>query len=374
MKSGWTGGQYSAYRALLALEMASIFCARIPTATAFGIACLALGLLACAALALGWRDRIAAGLLVAMFAGVVAPIDGAPLVMPGADVMLGGVLLLLHLAVPRRPFGAWDARGRPDPAGDWRMPSWIPHFAWTLLAVIHLSIGLVRISGVAFRPAEIDAGLLAGIGLVFDSAFLIATFRIRWRPAAWIAISLWQIAWLAAFGPAVIESNLWLLQLLAFDPRWLPSRSRIGVPATGSHKARLFYDGDCGLCHRSIRFILAEEGAAPEALRLRFSPIGSQAFASMIATRPETSVGDLPDSIVLELEDASILTRSRATIEIADRLGGFWRVLAFLGRLVPPVILDRIYDAVAGIRSRLFARPKQSCPILPPALRARFDL
>ncbi len=374
MRTGWTGGQYSVYRALLALEMAYVLCSRIPTTTPSGIASLALGLLTCAALALGWRDRIAAAFLVAMIAGVVAPIDGAPLVMPGADVMLGGLLLLLHLGVPRRPFGAWDARGRADPAGDWRMPSWIPHFAWTLLATIHLLIGLERISGVAFRPAEIDAGLLTGIDLLFDSAFLIATFRTRWRPAAWIAMSLWKIAWFAAFGPAIVESNLWLLHLLAFDPRWLPGRSRIAAQETGSLRARLFYDGDCGLCHRSIRFILAEEVASPEALQLRFSPIESEAFASMIANKAEIDAGDLPDSIVLEVEDASILTRSRALIEIADRLGGFWRVPAFLGRLVAPEILDRGYDAVASIRSRLFARPKASCPLLPPALRARFDL
>ncbi|MBW1884465.1 MAG: DUF393 domain-containing protein [Deltaproteobacteria bacterium] len=371
MMTGWTGGQYSLYRALLAVEMAHVLCSRIPTTTPIGIAFLALGLLACAALALGWRDRIAAGLLVAMIAGVVALIDGAPLVMPGADVIFGSLLLMLHLGVPGLPFGAWDARGRTDPAGDWRMPSWISHLSWTLLATVYLLIGLERISGVAFRPAEIDAGLLAEIGLVFDSAFLIAIFRTRWRPAAWIAMSLWNIAWFAAFGPAVAGSNLWLLHLLAFDPRWLPGRSRRAAQEGDTARARLFYDGDCGLCHRSIRFILAEEVASPEALRLRFSPIGSKAFAGMIASRAETS--DLPDSIALELEDASILTRSRAAIEIADRLGGFWRLLAFLGRLVPPGILDRGYDAIANIRSRLFARPKESCPRLPPALRARFD-
>ncbi len=236
MMTGWTGGQYSLYRALLAVEMAHVLCSRIPKTTPIGIAFLALGLLACAALALGWRDRIAAGLLVAMIAGVVALIDGAPLVMPGADVIFGSLLLMLHLGVPGLPFGAWDARGRTDPAGDWRMPSWISHLSWTLLATVYLLIGLERISGVAFRPAEIDAGLLAEIGLVFDSAFLIAIFRTRWRPAAWIAMSLWNIAWFAAFGPAVAGSNLWLLHLLAFDPRWPPGPVAAGGTGGGYGK------------------------------------------------------------------------------------------------------------------------------------------
>ena len=249
------------------------------------------------------------------------------------------------------------------------MPSWIPHFSWTLLATIYLLIGLERISGVAFRPAEINAGLLAEIGLVFDAAFLIATFRTRWRPAAWIAMSLWKIAWFAAFGPAVAESNLWLLHLLAFDPRWLPGRSRIAAQETGSPRARLFYDGDCGLCHRSIRFILAEEGASPEALRLRFSPIESKAFASMIANQAEISAGDLPDSIVL-LDSDGVHTRSAAALRIARVLGSPFGLLG-LRVVVPRPIRDAVYDLIARNRYRWFGR-RVTCMSPIPDLAARF--
>ena len=39
-----------------------------------------------------------------------------------------------------------------------------------------------------------------------------------------------------------------------------------------------------------------------------------------------------------------------------------------------PEYHDIAYDFVASIRYRLFARPKEACPMLPPDLRSRFDL
>lgn len=137
--------------------------------------------------------------------------------------------------------------------------------------------------------------------------------------------------------------------------------------------ARLFYDGDCGFCHRSVRFILDEEGATPVPLRLRFAPLGSETFRGRMAHHPELDPASLPDSIVLELEDGTILTRSAAALEIASRLGGFWRLLALIGSRLPGRLLDAVYDAIARVRKRLFEAPKDVCPILPPDLRARFD-
>ncbi len=137
--------------------------------------------------------------------------------------------------------------------------------------------------------------------------------------------------------------------------------------------AHLFYDGDCGFCHRSVRFILSEELATPAPLRLRFAPLGSATFRERMTHHPELDAASLPDSVVLELEDGTILTRSAAALEIASRLGGFWRLLALIGSSLPSRLLDAGYDAIARVRKRLFATPKDACPILPLELRARFD-
>ena len=60
-------------------------------------------------------------------------------------------------------------------------------------------------------------------------------------------------------------------------------------------------------------------------------------------------------------------------LHILRRLGGVWRLLAGLLALVPVRLRDRLYDGVAAVRHRLFARPESACPLLPPRLRARFD-
>ena len=54
------------------------------------------------------------------------------------------------------------------------------------------------------------------------------------------------------------------------------------------------------------------------------------------------------------------------------RLGGWWRVLATIGTVVPRPIRDAAYDLVARVRYRVFGRAKEACPILPPDLRSRF--
>ena len=348
-----------------------------PERDALELVLLTTGIIGSLALAVGWRDRVAAIGLLALGLSALAIIDGAPLVLPRSDLLVACLLLGLHAATPPSPFGSWTARERPDPAGDWRLPDSIPHVAWALLAIVYLAMDVERLSGLAFGAAEVErivsARSMAAVGFVFDLGFVVGVFRVQTRASAWIAMSLWRIAWLFAFGATANETNLWLLHLLACDPAWLPGVARV----SSARQARLFYDGTCGFCHRTVRILLAEEIFLPDALRLRFAPIESNAYAQMLARTPDLRAGDLPDSIVLELEDGRVLIRSAAAIEIANRLGGFWRALAFvlsLGGAMPRGVLDAAYDVVAKYRKRFFANPKESCPILPPHLRSRFEL
>jgi predicted DCC family thiol-disulfide oxidoreductase YuxK len=45
-----------------------------------------------------------------------------------------------------------------------------------------------------------------------------------------------------------------------------------------------------------------------------------------------------------------------------------------LGRIVPRPLRDAVYDLVARVRYRVFGRKDDACPIIPKALRSRFDL
>jgi len=385
----WTGGQYSVYRVGLALAVVSLLLdgsGRVDPLFIEGTR-VVLGLGAGLALAAGWRDRwacalLASGLLLEI--GLVARGGGdGDLEGLAFRATLALLLLALHGATPPHPFGSWEARARPDPGGGWRLPPAIWQIAWLALGLVHgLAVaGLLPSAALLATPpaSETASGTIALLGGILHVGIVVAALLPPLRRGAWSSIFLWQALWSVVLVGDAVAPSLWLLTLLAFDPGWIPARSRRSRRTHASTEppppdaARLFYDGDCGFCHRSVRFVLAEEPASPSDGRLRFAPLASDAFEALIERHP--SLGrDLPDSIVLELEDGTILTRSEAVLEIGSRLGGLWRALSILGGLLPRRLLDAAYDGIARIRKRLFAQPKEVCPILPPRLRQRFDL
>jgi predicted DCC family thiol-disulfide oxidoreductase YuxK len=137
--------------------------------------------------------------------------------------------------------------------------------------------------------------------------------------------------------------------------------------ATGPRAERLFYDGDCGLCHRAVQFVLANDRQAV----FRFAPLDSELFRAAV---PEATRAGLPDSMVVVTGTGAVLTRSAAVLHIMRLLGGWWRPLAAAASIVPEAIRDWAYDRVAAVRRRLFAKPTTVCPLLPDHLKGRFDL
>jgi predicted DCC family thiol-disulfide oxidoreductase YuxK len=136
-------------------------------------------------------------------------------------------------------------------------------------------------------------------------------------------------------------------------------------PDRGEMSHTVFYDGGCGLCHRVVRFIVLRDHER----RFRFAPLGGEAFREQL---PEATRETLPDSLVLLTDRGQILLRSAGTRFALDELGGPWRWLARASRLVPLAVADRLYDLVASSRHRMFGRPQESCPLLPPELGERF--
>jgi predicted DCC family thiol-disulfide oxidoreductase YuxK len=129
--------------------------------------------------------------------------------------------------------------------------------------------------------------------------------------------------------------------------------------------AVLFYDGGCGLCHFSIRALLALDRRGA----LRFAPLGGDAFRELV---PAAEADTLPDSLVLRTTDGRLLVRSAALLECLRLIGGPAKALAGLARFVPRPIADRLYDGLARVRARLFAAPRGACPSVSPARRDRF--
>lgn len=131
--------------------------------------------------------------------------------------------------------------------------------------------------------------------------------------------------------------------------------------------AVIFYDGVCGFCDRSVRFVLRHDPGG----RFRFAPLQS-AYAAAALARHGRDAGDL-DSVALLLDPDTagerLLARSDAVLAILQGLGGGWRLLAF-ARWLPRRLRDAAYDAFARRRYRWFGR-FDACPLPTPELRAR---
>jgi len=127
----------------------------------------------------------------------------------------------------------------------------------------------------------------------------------------------------------------------------------------------VFYDGGCGLCHATVRFLVKRDARGLFA----YAPLGGTTFVATLAASERAA---LPDSIVVRTQDGRTLLRSSAVAHLLKRLGGGWRVVGAALWIVPRPLRDLGYRAVAAVRRRLFAAPTSACPVVPAPLRPRF--
>jgi len=348
-RNGWTGGQYSLLRfALACFVVAVVF--MLPVAVWWQ----SLALILAACLAFGCFDRVAAFALLLMFR-IEAP-----------DPTFGLLLMLgLHVLGPGKPFGAWSARGRPHPGGGWRRPDW--HFALALLPfaavvcmfVVPLSIMLVFPAHVP----ELDVLRLIIWGAIAPILWLYLSPGVR--PFFWAGALLLTLLFASGYpvvgstSSIVLAATFVLMLTLAFDPAWIPAR-RTEEPEV------VYYDGDCGLCHGAVRFLLAEDRGGKG---FRYAALQSEHFAEHVS---EAERAGLADSVILRTADGRLLQRSDAAVHVLLALGGLWRVIGGALWLVPRPLRDFVYDGVARVRKRLFRAPEGLCPLIPPELGARF--
>lgn len=309
---GWTPGQHALLRAVIGVWLAIALAGALPD-NALALAAAALAVL----YATSWRETwIVAplALLLALFG--LQPADPS-LIALGAALVLRAHRLTLEWC--------WGLIGA--------------SLAWT--GALHWQAG--------------NDTLASAEGL-----FLLLILTRSARPWIWLLLFAAQLALIILGRGLLIETAPLLLLLTAFDPAWI--RPRAGpLPLT------VYYDGECGFCHRSVRFLLQEDRSG---LTFRYAPLQGRSFAAAV---PEAQRAGLPDSIVVREPDGALLARSAAALRIGAALGGLWRPLAALARLVPPPLRDAVYDGIASVRGRLFRKPEGLCPLLPPDWMKRFD-
>src|SRR3954447_10402285 len=91
---------------------------------------------------------------------------------------------------------------------------------------------------------------------------------------------------------------------------------------------RIFYDGDCGLCDRGIRFVLNRDLGGKA---FRFAPLQGDTFRKSL---PSALIPVLPDSMLVQTRDGRLLMKSEAWVHILHRLGGGWRLISSLLRVI----------------------------------------
>jgi predicted DCC family thiol-disulfide oxidoreductase YuxK len=127
-------------------------------------------------------------------------------------------------------------------------------------------------------------------------------------------------------------------------------------------KTILFFDGNCGLCNRSVKFVLRKE----KNHELFFSPLQSE-FAKK--TLQKFNLENKADTMLL-LENGKINFQSSAALRSTKYLKGLWpAMMMFI--IVPPFIRNAIYNYIAKNRITWFGIADY-CDMMTPELKKRF--
>lgn len=410
--TAWTGGQYSLFRFALGAYLAFHFARLLPWGTElfsregmiadralspfFGafpnplflwdspvvvMGMLGLAIAASLAFAVGWKDRVASLLVWFVWACLYTR---NPLIANPSLPFIGWILLA-HATLPRAPFLSVEARGRTDPGGNWTYPQTLFVVAWIVMALGYSYSGYTKL----ISPSWLDGSALSRIlenplarpGFAKELLLLLPELMLRaatWaslglellfaplalftrlRPWLWLAMIGMHLSLITLIDFADLSVGMLMIHGFTFDPAWLK-------PKTSEDGSRLFYDGACGLCHRAVRLVLAEDPSAA----IRLAPLESESFRNASAAlTPE----DIPDSLAFDSGDGRLRFRSEGMLALGEALGGSWRALAIAARIIPRPIRDISYDAIASVRLKLFARPSDACPLIPAELRQRFEL
>ncbi len=113
----------------------------------------------------------------------------------------------------------------------------------------------------------------------------------------------------------------------------------------------VIYDGECGFCNSSIRFILKQNPSK----ELRFVAYQSDLGLQI---RQELEINEGMESIIV-VDKNGYFTKSKAIFKIMDHVDSNWKYLKYF-KFIPSIISDFVYMTIANNRYRI---KKNNCPI-----------
>ena len=123
----------------------------------------------------------------------------------------------------------------------------------------------------------------------------------------------------------------------------------------------LFYDGECGMCQKVVRFSIARDRSGS----IKFAPINGVTWKSMMSDQ-----GDVALTTVYFLDSRGLCMRSTAICRLLGTFGGIWKCLGGLLWIIPRPLRNLGYRLVARNRYRLSGRV-EACTIPSPENRER---
>jgi predicted DCC family thiol-disulfide oxidoreductase YuxK len=109
----------------------------------------------------------------------------------------------------------------------------------------------------------------------------------------------------------------------------------------------VLYDGECGLCHRSVKFLIQRDRG-----QLWYAALQGETAAALRVRHPE--IPPTLESVVL-VDGERVHVRSKAFLYGAKYLTRPWRWAYYL-RWLPAFVLDLAYRVIARIRYRVWGK------------------
>ena len=125
----------------------------------------------------------------------------------------------------------------------------------------------------------------------------------------------------------------------------------------------ILFDGVCNLCNHAVDFVIRRDRHD----RFRFASLQEPFLVEFLKSHqiPRAYL----DSIVFVYQD-KVYIKSRAALEIARLMGGFWKMLYVLV-LVPSFLRDPVYDWIARNRYRWYGK-RNTCRVPSPKEATKF--
>lgn len=107
----------------------------------------------------------------------------------------------------------------------------------------------------------------------------------------------------------------------------------------------ILYDGVCGLCHRTVRFLIRRDRGL-----LRYAPLQGETAHALRTVHPKIPL--TLESVVF-VDDGRVYLRSQAFFHAAKYLRWPWRWAHHL-RWLPAWVTDGFYRLIARVRYRVW--------------------